>query len=175
MLSQALAAPTALPRSTSNTHGFTRYTGIHKGLGVENPFRPTAGAEPPHLIGRVGVLDEFVYGLRIRSGAPGLLTIFTGARGIGKTVMLGEAEDAARSRGWAVISETATRGFLGRIGESIRHYGRNSGKGRPNVVSLASVSPDSRSTPSSHPNSRRHGDNSGRNCCIYSTRRAPGC
>lgn len=87
---------------------------------VRNPFRPTAGAEPPQLIGRAGLLDEFVYGLRIRSGAPGLLTIFTGARGIGKTVMLGEAEDAARARGWAVVSETATRGFLGRIGESMR-------------------------------------------------------
>lgn len=87
---------------------------------VRNPFRPTAGAEPPQLIGRAGVLDEFVYGLRIRSGAPGLLTIFTGARGIGKTVMLGEAEDAARAQGWVVISETSTRGFLGRIGESMR-------------------------------------------------------
>ena len=65
------------------------------------------------MIGRAGLLDEFVYGLSIRSGAPGLLTIFTGARGIGKTVMLGEAEDAARARGWVVVSETATRGFLG--------------------------------------------------------------
>ena len=35
------------------------------------------------------MLDEFAYGLRLGSGAPGLLTIFTGARGIGKTVMLG--------------------------------------------------------------------------------------
>ncbi|MGO1319311.1 MAG: AAA family ATPase [Galactobacter sp.] len=85
-----------------------------------NPFRPTAGAEPPQLVGRAGVLDEFVYGLRIGSGAPGLLTIFTGARGVGKTVMLSEAEDAARQAGWAVIAETATRGFLGRIGESMR-------------------------------------------------------
>ncbi|ODT22257.1 MAG: hypothetical protein ABS64_12730 [Microbacterium sp. SCN 69-37] len=94
-----------------------------------NPFRPTAGAEPPHLIGRAGLLDEFVYGLSIRSGAPGLLTIFTGARGIGKTVMLGAAEDAARARGWVVISETATRGFLGRIGESMRTAAEEIGDG----------------------------------------------
>jgi hypothetical protein len=94
-----------------------------------NPFRPTAGAEPPQLVGRVGVLDEFEYGLRIRSGAPGLLTIFTGARGVGKTVMLGEAEDAARRAGWAVISETATRGFLGRIGESMRPFLEELGSG----------------------------------------------
>lgn len=95
----------------------------------QNPFRPTAGAEPPQLIGRAGLLDEFVYGLRIRSGAPGLLTIFTGARGIGKTVMLGEAEDAALAQGWVVISETATRGFLGRVGESMRTSAEELGDG----------------------------------------------
>ncbi|SDL25485.1 hypothetical protein SAMN04487916_10772 [Arthrobacter sp. ov407] len=39
---------------------------------MENPFRPTAGATPPDLIGRGGVLDEFAYGLRIGSGAHGL-------------------------------------------------------------------------------------------------------
>ena len=36
----------------------------------QNPFRPIAGAEPPQLIGRAGVLDEFIYGLSIRSGVP---------------------------------------------------------------------------------------------------------
>lgn len=29
---------------------------------MENPFRPTAGATPPDLVGRGGVLDEFAYG-----------------------------------------------------------------------------------------------------------------
>ena len=69
------------------------------------------------------------YGLRIRSGAPGLLTIFTGARGIGKTVMLGEAEDIARTHGWLVISETATTGVLGRIGEAMRSAAEELGSG----------------------------------------------
>lgn len=63
-------------------------------MSTVNPFRPTAGATPPQLIGRAGVLDEFRYGLRIRTGAPSLLTIITGARGIGKTMMLNEVEDA---------------------------------------------------------------------------------
>ncbi|MFJ4224090.1 ATP-binding protein [Microbacterium sp. NPDC089695] len=80
-------------------------------------------------MGRTGLLDEFIYGLRIRTGAPGLLTIFTGARGIGKTVMLGEAEDAALSQGWVVVSETATKGFLGRIGEAMRAAGEELGGG----------------------------------------------
>ncbi|PTT70777.1 ATP-binding protein [Arthrobacter sp. HMWF013] len=96
---------------------------------MENPFRPTAGATPPDLVGRGGVLDEFAYGLRIGSGAPGLLTIFTGARGIGKTVMLGAAEDLALASGWAVVSETATGGFLGRIGEAMRRLTNELGAG----------------------------------------------
>lgn len=98
----------------------------------ENPFRPSAGATPPQILGREGVLDEFEYGLRLGSGAPGLLTIFTGARGIGKTVMLGAAHDAARENGWAVIAETATTGFMGRIGESMRGIAEELGSGPVN-------------------------------------------
>ncbi len=65
---------------------------------MQNPFKPTAGATPPELVGRAGLLDEFEYGLQQGSGAPGLLTIITGSRGIGKTVMLSEAEGIARCR-----------------------------------------------------------------------------
>ncbi|MEA5455921.1 ATP-binding protein [Sinomonas sp. JGH33] len=87
---------------------------------MQNPFRPTAGATPPVIVSRHGILSEFEYGLTIRSGAPGLLTIFTGTRGIGKTVMLSAAEEAAQAQGWLVISETATAGFMARIGEAMR-------------------------------------------------------
>lgn len=111
---------------------------------MQNPFRPTAGATPPDLVDRGGVLDEFAYGLEIGSGAPGLLTIFTGARGIGKTVMLGAAEDLALNRGWAVVSETATGGFVGRIGEAMRRLTTELGDGptgrRVTAVSVAGVS-----------------------------------
>lgn len=96
---------------------------------MENPFRPSAGATPPHIIGRDGLLDEFSYGLRLGSGAPGLLTIFTGARGIGKTVMLGEAHDVTREHGWAVIAETATEGFMARIGEAMHQIAEELGDG----------------------------------------------
>lgn len=98
-------------------------------INVENPFRPTAGATPPEVIGRAGLLDEFAYGLRLGSGAPGLLSIFTGARGIGKTVMLGAAHDVAREHGWAVVSETATGAFMGRIGEKMRRLAQELGDG----------------------------------------------
>lgn len=87
---------------------------------MKNPFKPTAGARPPIVVGRSTILDSFKEGLEDGSGSPGLLTILTGPRGIGKTVMLSEAEDAARARGWVVISVTATEGLLGRIGETAR-------------------------------------------------------
>ncbi|MEW1808388.1 hypothetical protein [Pseudarthrobacter sp. NPDC080039] len=66
------------------------------------------------------MLDEFEYGLGLGPGAPGLLTIITGARGIGKTALLSAAQGKARQQGWIVISEIATPGFVGPIGETMR-------------------------------------------------------
>ncbi len=80
-----------------------------------NPFKPTFGATPLFLAGRTGLLEEFVDSLDNGPGSPGRATIYTGARGTGKTVMLNEAEDLARKRGWIVVSETATPGFLSRL------------------------------------------------------------
>ena len=49
-----------------------------------NPFRPTAGAEPPVLIGRDKVIRDFSNGLREGVGAPARLMRITGPRGSGK-------------------------------------------------------------------------------------------
>lgn len=53
-------------------------------------------------------------------GGPELLLIITGARGVGETVMLGVAQDLAHVHSWGIISETATVGLAGRLGESMR-------------------------------------------------------
>ncbi|UUL75672.1 ATP-binding protein [Pseudarthrobacter sp. Fe7] len=98
---------------------------------MQNPFKPTAGATPPELVGRAGLLDEFEYGLQQGSGAPGLLSIITGSRGIGKTVMLSEAEGIARDHGWAVISRTATPGFLAGVGDDMLRLLDEFGDGPP--------------------------------------------
>lgn len=82
---------------------------------MRNPFTPTFGAPPPLLVGRADLLDLFQDALDEGPGSPGYVTVYTGARGIGKTVMLNAAEDIARADGVAVISETATPGFLERI------------------------------------------------------------
>lgn len=82
---------------------------------MRNPFKPTAGATPPLLVGRDDVLEEFVESLDDGPGAPGRLTLFTGPRGVGKTVMLSEVGDVALRRGWITLAETATPGLVGRL------------------------------------------------------------
>ena len=82
---------------------------------VRNPFRPTFGSPPPRLVGRDDLIALFVDALEFGPGAPGRATLYTGARGTGKTVMLNAVEEAARARGWIVLSETATPKLLDRL------------------------------------------------------------
>ena len=82
---------------------------------MPNPFHPSFGVSPPLLVGREAVLQAFVEALEDGPGAAGRATLYTGARGAGKTVMLNAIEDRARAAGWLVISETATPGFVERV------------------------------------------------------------
>lgn len=82
---------------------------------VKNPFKPTAGATPPLLVGRDDALEQFAESIDDGPGAPGRLTIFTGPRGVGKTVMLNKVHDVVQERGWVTIAETATPGLNDRI------------------------------------------------------------
>ncbi|WP_062311721.1 ATP-binding protein [Demequina rhizosphaerae] len=84
-----------------------------------NPFKPTAGAVPPLLVGRAALLAEVDEGIQSGPGHPARITIFTGARGTGKTVMLTESGDRAMTHGWLVIDESASPGMLARIGEAV--------------------------------------------------------
>ncbi len=80
-----------------------------------NPFKPSFGVSPPVLAGRDALIDEFVEGLEDGPGSAARATIYTGARGSGKTVMLNAVEDRAKELGWLVVSETASPGFVDRI------------------------------------------------------------
>jgi hypothetical protein len=84
---------------------------------VSNPFHASFGVSPPLLVGRDEILEDFTEAIEEGPGSAGRATLYTGARGTGKTVMLNAVEDRARQRGWLVISETATAGFVGRIVE----------------------------------------------------------
>ncbi|MCL2465062.1 MAG: ATP-binding protein [Micrococcales bacterium] len=80
-----------------------------------NPFTPSAGSPPPLLVGRQDELDAFEEALDDGPGSPGRLGIFTGARGVGKTVMLTEIGELALRHGWVTIAETALAGLIDRL------------------------------------------------------------
>lgn len=82
---------------------------------MPNPFHPSFGVSPPLLVGRDRVLEDFREALDDGPGASGRATLYTGARGAGKTVLLNAVEDLAMQSGWLVVSETATAGFVSRI------------------------------------------------------------
>lgn len=80
-----------------------------------NPFRPTAGAEPPALIGRGSILSDFEAGLEGGVGAPARLMRITGPRGSGKTVLLTELSERAKALGWTTVDVTAGPRLLGEL------------------------------------------------------------
>jgi hypothetical protein len=86
-----------------------------------NPFKPSAGSTPPYLVGRQDQIDAVAEGFDDGPGAPGRLAIFTGARGVGKTVMLNAVGDLATERGWLTIDETATSHLMDRLDEQVTH------------------------------------------------------
>lgn len=77
-----------------------------------NPFRPTAGAEPPRIIGRDEIVLEFSEGLRAGVGAPARLMRITGPRGSGKTVLLCDLRERAAEQGWKTAMVAATPRLL---------------------------------------------------------------
>jgi len=82
---------------------------------MRDPFRPSFGVSPPLLVGRQDLIEDFGDALDAGPGGLARATLYTGQRGTGKTVLLNAVEDEAKSRGWIVISETATPGFVMRI------------------------------------------------------------
>lgn len=89
---------------------------------MRNPFKPTAGATPPLLVGRQPILDDFAESIEDGPGAPYLLQLMTGPRGVGKTVMLGALSGVAMHYGWIVIHVTARPGMLGMIADEARAH-----------------------------------------------------
>lgn len=80
-----------------------------------NPFKPTAGMNPPQLIGRDSVINEFIEGLQNGPGAPDRLMRVSGVRGVGKTVLLNVLGDVAAEHGFTVVNVAANAGFCDRI------------------------------------------------------------
>lgn len=66
----------------------------------DNPYNPGAGAPPPELAGRDGLLQQAATAMeRVRKGRPAKSFIMLGLRGVGKTVLLNELEQTAEKSG----------------------------------------------------------------------------
>lgn len=88
---------------------------------MPNPFKPSAGSSPPELIGREWSLQRLSESVDDGPGSPGRISLFTGARGVGKTVMLNEAEGIYLAAGWLTISLTATSTLLSQFAVAAQH------------------------------------------------------
>ena len=104
---------------------------------MPNPFKPTAGKMPPILIGRGAIVEDFTTGLRNGAGAPERLMLITGQRGYGKTVMLTELEEIARTHGWETYHETASEGMVERLLAALRD--RKAKIGKASIVPSVSI------------------------------------
>jgi hypothetical protein len=85
----------------------------------KNPFTPVFGNEPPILAGRDKMIDEVLAGLRNAPGDPNRVTLFTGPRGSGKTVLLARIAAEAEAIGWISASASASPRLLDELTEQI--------------------------------------------------------
>jgi predicted ATPase len=68
----------------------------------DNPYTPGAGRKPPNLAGRDRELDNFRAAIeRLAAGGFERSQIYSGLRGVGKTVLLMEMDVLASEMGWA--------------------------------------------------------------------------
>ena len=77
-----------------------------------NPFTPSFGEIPAHMAGRRQIIADITRALESSRRRPELTSLFSGARGTGKTALLSFLASKAESRGWIVASTTAIPGML---------------------------------------------------------------
>lgn len=76
-----------------------------------NPYSPGAGLRPTELAGRGDDIESFEILIdRAEAGRPTRSIIFTGLRGVGKTVLLQDLAGRAEQRGWITARVEADRG-----------------------------------------------------------------
>lgn len=78
----------------------------------ENPFTPSFGEIPVYLAGRHEIIDSCSRAFRSERRRPELTTLFSGARGTGKTALLSYLSELAEQNGWISVNITALPGML---------------------------------------------------------------
>ena len=105
-----------------------------------NPFTPVFGNEPPILAGRSQLINNVLTGLKNAPGDPNRITIFTGPRGSGKTVLLSTIAAAADKTGWISVHTIASKQMLDQLIEQIerrsKHILEEKGKSKLTGVQL---------------------------------------
>ena len=86
-------------------------------------FQPTFGNRPEQYIGRDGVIEKFMAGLKTPVGSRDRCTLFLGQRGMGKTALLLELSDRAQKEGYVVARVTAHEGMPQAIIEQLQLNG----------------------------------------------------
>lgn len=109
----------------------------------KNPFTPVFGKMPAYMAGREQIIDDMVDAFESGNSDPNLCSIFTGARGTGKTALLTYLSYMAEQCGWISANVTASPNMLDdilqRLEESAAHLAET-GKGkRVNSVEIASL------------------------------------
>lgn len=90
---------------------------------IVNPFTPGFGHVPHIIIGRDELIAKYRDALRHGYyGSPYFSILLKGARGTGKSVLLGEFRKIAKEENWFVINENATQGLYNRIRHQLDGY-----------------------------------------------------
>ena len=87
---------------------------------LKNPFTPTFGSIPLQLAGRDNIIRDILDGLDNGPGDPNRATIFLGARGSGKTVLLAKIAEEASAHGWISANVNADPNMLDELLIQIR-------------------------------------------------------
>ena len=101
---------------------FCCYEGFYRMNIYSNPFTPVFGNEPPILAGRTQLINNAKKGLESTPGDPNRITIFTGPRGSGKTVLLNAISALADERGWISVHTVASNQMLDQVIEQIHRH-----------------------------------------------------
>lgn len=109
----------------------------------ENPFTPSFGEIPTHVAGRRQIIADITGALEKKSRSPELTSLFSGARGTGKTTLLSVLANKAESMGWISVNVTALPGMLEDIEITLTqrasHLASTSNKMRITGVQVAGV------------------------------------
>ncbi len=91
----------------------------------ENPFTPSFGEIPAHLAGRRTIVADLERAFSGTARRPELTSLFSGARGVGKTTLLSLLANKAQECGWITVSTTALPGMLDDIEIGLRRNARH--------------------------------------------------